>query len=229
MAFNFSPKIVTDGLVLLLDAANTKSYIKDSTQWIDLSRSRYSGSLVNSPTFTYSGSGAIVFDGTNNYCQLTPLGLDYPLNITIVGSVPITSENGVLFSFSDPTSDNKSIGVGIIPSIQQVRGYYYSVSTGFVSVAFSNALYDTVYHASANFTTSGIDLYVNGTYTNTLNIAQTKQWTETAQSYNICRLNRPTTFYYGGNVHHASAYNKTLSPTEVLQNYNALKGRFNLN
>ena len=55
-------KIVTDGLVLCLDAANTKSYVSGSTTWNDISRSGFSGTLINGPTFNGNNGGSIVFD-----------------------------------------------------------------------------------------------------------------------------------------------------------------------
>ena len=70
MAFNFSPKVVTEGLVLYLDAANTKSYVSGSTTWSDLSRSRNNGTLVNGPTFNSSNGGFIRCDGTNDYIEV---------------------------------------------------------------------------------------------------------------------------------------------------------------
>ena len=70
------PNIVTNGLVLSLDAANTKSYISGSTVWKDLSRGGNDGTLVNSPTFNTGSGGSIVFDGVNDYAV-------YPSNNSI--------------------------------------------------------------------------------------------------------------------------------------------------
>jgi hypothetical protein len=67
MAFNYSPKIVTDGLVLYLDAANPKSYPGTGTAWNDISRGGNNGTLVNGPTFDSTNGGSIVFDGVNDY------------------------------------------------------------------------------------------------------------------------------------------------------------------
>ena len=83
MAFNYSPKIVTDGLVLYLDAANTKSYPSTGTTWTDISRSRFNGALTNGPTFNSSNGGSIVFDGTNDYATLGNI-----LNDVIAGNTP---------------------------------------------------------------------------------------------------------------------------------------------
>jgi hypothetical protein len=67
MAFRYSPKIVTDGLVLYLDAANTKSYVSGSTTWNDISRGGNNGTLVNGPTFNRGNGGSIEFDGVDDY------------------------------------------------------------------------------------------------------------------------------------------------------------------
>ena len=54
MAFNYSPKIVTDGLVFAVDAANKKSYPGSGTTWTDLAGSN-NGTLTNGPTFDSGG------------------------------------------------------------------------------------------------------------------------------------------------------------------------------
>ena len=71
------PDIITDGLVLYLDAANTKSYIGSGTTWKDLSGNSNDGTLTNGPTFDSGNSGSIVFDGVDDFVttgqQLDPI------------------------------------------------------------------------------------------------------------------------------------------------------------
>ena len=64
------PNVVTDGLVLYLDAGNTKSYPGSGTGWIDLSGRVNNGILANGPTFDSSNGGSIVFDGSNDYTDV---------------------------------------------------------------------------------------------------------------------------------------------------------------
>jgi hypothetical protein len=64
------PGIVTDGLVLSLDAANKKSYPGSGTAWTDLSGAGKSGTLTNGPVFSSDNVGIIDFDGSNDYIQL---------------------------------------------------------------------------------------------------------------------------------------------------------------
>ena len=70
MAFSYSPKIVTDGLVLYLDAANTKSFTSGSAVWNDLGRGGNNGALTNGPTYSSANGGSIVFDGTDDYIKV---------------------------------------------------------------------------------------------------------------------------------------------------------------
>ena len=71
MASSMGPaKMVTDGLVLHLDAGNNKSYHGSGTVWTDLSQTAITGSLTNGPTYVSTNNGLIRFDGTNDYVDL---------------------------------------------------------------------------------------------------------------------------------------------------------------
>jgi hypothetical protein len=68
MSVEGGPDIVTDGLVLCLDAANRKSFVSGSSTWFDLSiGGNNSASLFNTPTFSSESFGTLIFDGTNEY------------------------------------------------------------------------------------------------------------------------------------------------------------------
>jgi len=68
--YNNGPKIVTSGLVLALDAGNTKSYPGSGTVWTDLSGNGNTGTLTNGPTFNSSNGGSIVFDGVDDFVNI---------------------------------------------------------------------------------------------------------------------------------------------------------------
>lgn len=67
MSYSNGPRIVTNGLVLYLDAGNSKSYPGSGTVWNDLSGNGNNGTLVNGPTYSGANKGSIVFDGANDY------------------------------------------------------------------------------------------------------------------------------------------------------------------
>ena len=85
MSNQYGPRIVTNGLVLCLDAGNNKSYPGSGTVWNDLSGNNFNGILTNGPTYSPSSGGGIVFDGVNDYISL--------------GSVLNNSFTGLSFSF----------------------------------------------------------------------------------------------------------------------------------
>ena len=218
----FGPKIVTDGLVLALDAANPNSYPGSGTTWNDLTPNKNNGTLVNGPTFDSANGGSIVFDGINDYCSLPNLALNYPFHISFWGEGTSTSDaTGI--AFVNPTSNAKSISLQIVPDINAIRITYYDGSFTSASTFGEN---NTIYKVSGNFTSTGFDLYVNGVFANSLSGNKSKIWTDTNTSYNISLLNRPNTIYFPGNIYTTEIYNRTLTPEEILQNYNALKDRF---
>ena len=77
MAINYNPTTVSDGLVLALDAANTRSYPGSGTAWTDISYRGNNGTLTNGPTFVappynepFGGAGGVYFDGTGDYLSV---------------------------------------------------------------------------------------------------------------------------------------------------------------
>ena len=67
MGVLYNSRIVTDGLVLCLDAGDKMSYPGAGTTWTDLSKNKNNGTLTNGPTFDSANGGSIVLDGTNDY------------------------------------------------------------------------------------------------------------------------------------------------------------------
>ena len=87
MSLNHSPAIVTDGLVLCLDPANTRSYSGAGATWTDLTRNN-NLTLTNSPTFSSDNRGVFSFDGSN----------DYAVNTSPAGSIATSGQSFKTFS-----------------------------------------------------------------------------------------------------------------------------------
>ena len=73
MGLAHSPRIVTDGLVLALDAGNTKSYPGSGTTWTDLSGNSNTGTLTSMDGNNYNSAngGYLDFDGTDDYVDVS--------------------------------------------------------------------------------------------------------------------------------------------------------------
>ena len=179
MAFANGGRIVTDGLVLSLDAADQNSYPGSDTTWNDLSGNGNNGTLVNGPTFNSANGGSIVFDGTSQYidCGSSSL-LNFGTGNYTLGAW-----------FKTNTSIRRTIlsrfdydGLGTIE-----RGYYIDIlSTGKIRTAFetngsnyrladSNTSVNTnnyFYVTATRTNTTTINIYVNGIFetSNTLTV-----------------------------------------------------------
>jgi len=218
------PNIVTNGLVLALDAANTKSYISGSTTWNDLSGNGLNGTLLNTPTYSSTNNGNFTFNGTNNYVTFNSLtapilGLTSSNGATISCWLKLnllSSYKGVVTIYSTPNTG--AFGWDLLNN-NTVR--IWKNSTGYNApsiISYSNIW--THYVIVSNFT--NIIFYINGNQVYT-----------TSASGNIIDVG---TLVFGtnwdgpfqGNASNSQIYNRALSSQEVLQNYNGQKSRFNL-
>jgi hypothetical protein len=231
MAFNYSPKIVTDGLVLYLDAANQYSYVSGSTSWNDISRTGANGTLTNGPTYNSANGGSIVFDGTNDYVQTT-YNTDLLTGYTLSAWFnPFSlSLNGPIIFKPDSTYLSPNFGnitrfyintSGVLDFFWTNSSQFYIASTPLPS---ANIWYHAVgVYSSAN---NSISLYLNGVLKSTTTTSGTTIVAN--QPYLIGRTDPTNNIYFKGNISQTLIYNRALSATEVLQNYNATKTRFGL-
>jgi len=237
------PNIVTDGLILHLDAANVKSYPGSGTAWYDLSGNENHCTLYNSPTFTNS---TLLLDGVNDYVKSTGTldlsGTDavtilYFLKLTSYGTaIKILHElstnfNGRTDSFVASFSDNSAgQNYEVFTSIKGNTGYNIS--------AYDKTLVNDLawHHHSVehNMSRTGKEsiLYSDGqlsvpltSLTNTYNNNNTGTFGN-QPLYIGSRAG--TQFFSPMSIGNVLLYNRALSAEEVLQNYNATKSRFGL-
>ena len=237
--FNYEG-IVTNGLVLNLDAGFSPSmttlpvntvgggYGSYIPPWYDLSGNNNSGSLINGPTFNSANSGSIVFDGVNDTVSV-------PDNAVLDFTVNLTSEVWInLNLYKDISIVNaKGNGGG------QIKDYNYLFVGSNTSIAFrfSNGINDqssptiskfilpegTWGHVVGVLDTTAIRIYLNGV----------EIGTATTRTINPNPNNSPLyisgpTYSLNGKIAISRIYNRALTATEVLQNYNAQKSRFGL-
>ena len=215
MAFAYSPKIVTDGLVLYLDAANPYSYVSGSTAWTDISRGGNNGTLINGPTFSSANNGSIVFDGTNDYVNCGNLSLGSTVTLNIWFKQTTTTNNKGLIALG-----NTHFYLGGPPlSITVFSGSPLFVYGPGLTLPSSSTIWTM---ATCVIDSSNISLFLNGgskiTGTNTLQTSGNVRLGSYPGGANP----------FNGNIGLAQIYNRALTDAEVLQNYNATKGRFGL-
>lgn len=228
MAISRGPKIVTNGLVLALDAADRNSYPGTGTTWRDLSGNNYNGTLTNGPTFNNSNGGCIIFDGTDDNVQLGNASTFLPTSAITVNCWAKTNVVQVY----------KKIFVTVTAGTQAITGIYFSLGPapynyylGIITnngSQFAGSNTDPSTSAFSNFcgTYDGanIRLYLNGT------LLATQSHTGTIINTGIGRISGYDNGgeIWDGRVASLSIYNKALTATEILRNYNATKTRFGL-
>jgi hypothetical protein len=225
--------IVTDGLVLALDAANPRSYVSGSSTWNDLSGNNNSGSLVNGPTFSSENGGSIVFDGANDYIEC-----GNPSSLTLIaGTTNLTISGWVNFSVYSGSSGPQNYSVvtnygNYTTTIWLVENpgntLRFRVVAGGADVSVSDTsihLLNTWYYFVGTYDGSNMKIYMNGSLKNTR--AQTGTLSAANGTMRIGAYEGGG-YCLKGNVALTQVYNRALSASEILQNYNAQKSRYNL-
>ena len=222
MAINYNPKIITDNLVLCLDAANPKSYGGSGTTWTDLSGRGNNGTLVNGVGYSGSNLGSLSFDGTNDYVSITQT-LSTPF--TIAGFVRYTDQAKTLNTFINSSPHNV-----FLISLNRLGGgqlyAYIGNGTSWIEnpsiISSSNMLVNTWYQVAFTSTGSGSILYLNGVNVGT-SIHSPSGWGST---YYLGTIIIATGEYLKGNIGSTQIYNRALTAQEIQQNFNATKSRF---
>ena len=221
MSFDNGPRIVTNGLVLALDAADRNSYVSGSTTWNDLSGNGNNATLVNNPTFSSTNGGSIVFNGTDNYIDTgktaTQLGV-FNANYTFDAWVYPTNFTGDRSMFGTVTNAVRE-GLHLVFRNGVIYQGHYSADiqagTGTLN-AWNNICY--TYTQSSGLAS----IYKNGILQGSGTIASFIGTT------NILIGRSLSSGYFVGNGSNYKIYNRALAVSEIQQNYNATKTRFGL-
>lgn len=210
-----SPSIVTDSLVLNLDAGNASSYPGSGTTWTNLASSGSNGTLTNGPTFS---NGAINFDGSDDYVAVTlnkasSCTFSVWAKTTSLATGPMLFNAGPigtgpdLFFYSGTISwntwDGTAASFGASPaSVTNGNWHHYVVVNDSVNnnakLYYDNALFGTTTFKNAAANTT---LVIGGA---------------------------PTGYMWNGSIAIFMVHNKALSSAEISQNFSAHKTRFGL-
>jgi hypothetical protein len=237
MASIGGPNVVEDGLVLYVDAANTKSYPGSGTTWSDLSGNGNNGTLTNGPTFSSGNGGSIVFDGVNDEVRLNGVGVSSwndPFTMEVWMYVPTgaswdggTNSRSTIFAVVGSFSG--MYGLVKRPTEGQA-GFYVRGDNGGIDSTITGLARDTWHNLVGVWTGTVAYLYYNGSLTSGPNgSVRTGVPDSVNLTLGLARAFSGTTgAYFEGRIAVARYFFKALTADEVLQNYNATKGRFGL-
>lgn len=232
-----TPAIQTNGLVMCLDAANTKSYPRSGTTWSDLSGTNNNGSLVNGPTFSSDSGGGIAFDGVNDYALISN-------STSINPTVAITFAVFFNFSFFSANFGPVMLKQNNYASFNEqycIYAFNTEIGAAITGVDRSQKIVNSVADyrnknvyivGTCDTITDELKLYINGVLIQTVSFTSTFDIANTPLQIagtGVLDFGNIFTGWVGGKIYTAQVYNRALSAQEVSQNHNALKSRFNLN
>ena len=212
MGVLYNSRIVTDGLVLCLDAGDKMSYPGAGTTWTDLSKHGNNGTINNSPNIT---DKAITLDSTDDYIEIAS----------------VIQASTIDFWFNSPSNQNAPLiyaGNDAFSSSQwQWSLFYYSSTLYWRQDAGDYGQNITSYHSINKWhhfvmtrAATG-KVYIDG------NHVSSQASTPPSVTGNI-RIGKAGNYYWNGSVSSLKLYDRALSAEEIKQNYKATKGRFGL-
>lgn len=229
---NHSPRIVTDGLVLCLDAANPKSYSGSGTEWKDLSGNGNNGTLVNGVGYSSDNNGSMVFDGVDEY-------VNFQSTISTTTQFTISFWVNMISMPSDNTAPIviKSNSIDLLILIS-ARFLYEGITIGAGTVwakgrtltplsFFINKWVQVTitYNGNGAGTLSNFNIYENN-INKSITATGGGLLIQTSSSSRIGFINSTNTL--NGNISKFSIYNRALTADEIQQNYLATKSRYGL-
>ena len=231
----------TSGLTLNLDAGNYASYPTTGTKWVDISGNYNNGTLINGPTWSSVTGGTFTFDGTDDYGSFSTNNL--PSGNSEIsfdcwvrwGGLFSTIYGEFVMGYGDDSGPNK-VPVILINTSNQARFEFGSGSGAVISSSTISP--NSWVNITATYNKSSTKIYLNGVLNGTTSYGSANIVPNGSNGYNggigtlfsqYGNKNSPSRYgSFSGNISSVRIYNVALSDSQILQNYNALKGRFGL-
>jgi hypothetical protein len=218
----FAISLVQQGLILNLDSGNPYSYAGAGTTWFDTSGNSYNSTLTNGPTYSNDNGGVIAFDGVDDY------------SVSSVASITDSSTLGLWIKAASYAGNKIPISIdgtnyGSGPNLYFTNNVITWNIGDSANNPFSNSSYpDSNWHyiVVTNDSSTNAKLYIDGVligtalYRSTLSSGSNNFW--------IARFHGDNNYTINARMGSIQLYNRVLTAAEVLQNYNATKGRFGL-
>ena len=231
MGVGYNPRIVTDGLVLCLDAANKRSYPGSGTTWIDKVGGN-NGTLtnMNASNFDSANGGSLVFDGNNDYVELPGITnfLSDLQEFTVSMWVNLASVNTGQFIYGVCSENGFGDTAGVFEfniTSSAVLSFQASRFGSGDQINLVTASTNTWYHLCGRRSgTTQADGFLNGVLVG----SDTSVGANGDSVDNRHRIGRPNqdTRYFNGKTSGVLLYNRFLSDDEIRRNYEATKGRY---
>ena len=236
--YNLWGGIVNSGLVLNLDANKTTSYIGSGTNWVDISGNGNNGTLVNGVGYSSVNGGVMTFDGVNDYVNCgnsSAFNQTNALTLSTWAKINSFASTNTLIGKQWCYGNQYSYSLAI--DTQGKLQFYYSLDGGYCGGTFASYISsnpistNTWYNIVLSFTNTSVKLYLNGQLISGIQTGiNTSLYV--SNSPVLLGIYRNLSGTYGdalnGSMGSVKIYNRSLSDSEILQNFNSVKSRFGL-
>ena len=235
MGVAYNSKIITDGLILCLDAGNSKSYPGSGTAWTDLSGNGNTGTLVNTPTYNTSGyfnfdytqSENVTFSNTSSLQFLNRLPYTLEAWVYPTRNPGVNNWTGIFDRESNPGSGRDGYNLYFLGSATTDTFFtterFVAGTNSSTSVTLNQSVSVNAWqHIVATYDGTTLTLYRNGSSVGTP-VTTTENITNTSKSLTLGVRGGQ---YFGGNISNSKIYNRALTAAEIQQNFNATRSRF---
>jgi hypothetical protein len=221
MGVSYNPRIVTDGLVFCVDAANPRSYPGAGTTWTDLTANKNNGTLTNGPTFDSANGGSILFDGSDDSVRSSDFDLDYISIFAWFKPTNFSQYREIASKWSD-TGNGTSYSLLTDITTGSIRWW---VKSGTATVNNNGQLVaDEWNNVCATYDGVNSKTYHNGAFV--AQVAKTGPLDNVDSVVCIGNRDGGNSYPMLGNIALVQIYNRALTSNEIRQNYKATKGRF---
>jgi hypothetical protein len=204
--------VVDSSLKLWLDAAQTASYPGTGTTWTDLSGTGNNGTLVNSPIYTSSNGGGLVFDTSKYVTLASAIALTGNFTISWWGYLTGTISNNQGIIYSGVTGNDINYYQGFVR--------LYSPTNGNQVISPTSTAASTWYNWAYVRSGTTLTLYLNG--------SSNTSGTVSVYTVNIAQIARGVAGSMTGTLPVMQVYNRALSADEISTNFNALRNRYGI-
>lgn len=223
--------IVTNGLILNIDAGNSASYNGSGTTWYDLSSTGNNGTLTNGVAYSTSNGGIMTFDGVDDYVGMGGNSVYNLTDITISMYAKFDTTAGNNFVASRYYNTNTYNGWVIYynPTTQKIRFDGRESAALYIgNQTSSNYNTNTWYHITCTKSADNWRIYVNGNLECNQNIGLGNVPFLLNNMYFGAYIILGGSDYGKNSIGAVQIYNRALNNSEITQNFNATKSRFGL-
>jgi hypothetical protein len=222
MAFHHSPRIVLDSLEEVWDPSNPTSYVSGSGTAYNVVNTSQTGTVLGSPVLLDTNVKVWDFDGTDDRIEINKDRSGYGTSISVSTWVKRdTIGNYAYVIMLGAGSGTTSFSISAWASGNPFAWYSYNGSDSLITDG--DGVLGRWYNIVVTVASNAKKIYQDGI----LIKSDTHTFTGFNNSFGrVGRYQDGTTYPWDGSISQTLIYSKELSAAEVLQNYNALKGRF---